>query len=207
MPTESSRSSRRGALVHEVSHCLEELTLHSNPKHADWARSFVAVLEDLRKYVVQHHTTGVVWNAHGGDLAHYLASRSAASPNPSAAPSAPAPPPPPPAAPSAPAPQSTPTPKAAAPAAGDMSSVFADLNKGGSVTSGLKKVDASQMTHKNPALRGSAPAPALSRSSSSNGPPAKPPKPSSFQKKPPKTELDGTKWLIVRCSIHSAGRL
>ena len=34
-----------------------------------------------------------------------------------------------------------------------MGGVFAALNKGESVTSGLKKVDKSEMTHKNPELR------------------------------------------------------
>jgi len=36
-----------------------------------------------------------------------------------------------------------------------MSSVFAELNKGEAITAGLKKVDKSQMTHKNPSLRAS----------------------------------------------------
>lgn len=34
----------------------------SDPKQVEWARSFVAMLEDLRKYVMQHHTTGLTWN-------------------------------------------------------------------------------------------------------------------------------------------------
>jgi hypothetical protein len=33
--------------------------------------------------------------------------------------------------------------------------LFSALNKGGDITKGLKKVDKSQMTHKNPALRAS----------------------------------------------------
>lgn len=39
-----------------------------------------------------------------------------------------------------------------------MSSVFAQLNQGESVTKGLRKVDKSEMTHKNPELRGQGPA-------------------------------------------------
>ena len=85
-----------------------------------------------------------------------------------------------------------------------MSSVFAALSKGEGVTSGLKKVDASQQTHKNPSLRVAAPVPAAP-ASGTNGPsptrPAKPPKPHSFQRKPAKTELDGNKWLIVRVKL------
>lgn len=35
----------------------------SDPKQVEWARSFVAVLDDLKKYVMAHHTTGLSWNA------------------------------------------------------------------------------------------------------------------------------------------------
>lgn len=101
-----------------------------------------------------------------------------------------------------------------------MGGVFAQLNKGESVTSGLKKVDKSQMTHKNPALRASGTVPEkdntsptssahdISRSRSP-GPEIKPKPPSMRQnsstsqqkiqsqpKKEPKKELDGNKWLI-----------
>jgi len=41
-----------------------------------------------------------------------------------------------------------------------MGAIFAQLNKGESVTSGLKKVDASQMVHKNPSLRAGSTVPA-----------------------------------------------
>jgi adenylyl cyclase-associated protein len=37
----------------------------------------------------------------------------------------------------------------------DMSAVFAQLNQGEAITSGLRKVDKSKMTHKNPELRAS----------------------------------------------------
>jgi len=60
--------------------------------------------------------------------------------------SAPPPPPPPP-----------PPPTSATPskpsAAVDVAAVFADLNRGEEVTKGLRKVDKSEMTHKNPSLR------------------------------------------------------
>lgn len=36
---------------------------HRNPKQIEWARSFVNLLEELRKYVMQYHTTGLAWNA------------------------------------------------------------------------------------------------------------------------------------------------
>ena len=86
----------------------------------------------------------------------------------------------------------------------DMGAVFDQLSRGDQVTAGLRKVDKSEMTHKNPALRASAPIPpAPSRSSShtsSRGKspmPNKKPKPESMRtKKPPRKELEGNKWLV-----------
>lgn len=65
-------------------------------------------------------------------------------------------PPPPPPPPSAPAP--------VARGAGDASAVFAELNRGEEVTKGLRKVDRSEMTHKNPALRAGSAVPGSSGS-------------------------------------------
>lgn len=105
------------------------------------------------------------------------------------------PPPPPPGA--APAPKSSST--------GDMSAVFQELNQGSSVTSGLRKVDKSEMTHKNPSLRSSSLVPERSESQSSissvnrgkSPAPSKKPKPESMRaKKPPRKQLDGNKWFI-----------
>lgn len=88
-----------------------------------------------------------------------------------------------------------------------MGAVFDQLNRGEAVTSGLKKVDKSQMTHKNPALRaGSTVSTIRGVSPTGNGPDIKP-KPASMrqnsstptqqqQKAPGKKELDGNKWLI-----------
>ena len=94
-----------------------------------------------------------------------------------------------------------------------MGSVFEQLNRGEAVTSGLKKVDQSEMTHKNPALRAGSAVPEkgandISRSRSP-GPEIKP-KPAAMRqnsgnsssatatviKKEGKKELDGNKWLI-----------
>jgi len=87
-----------------------------------------------------------------------------------------------------------------------MGAVFEQLNRGESVTSGLKKVDKSQMTHKNPSLR--AQDSGESQRSKSPGPGVKP-KPASMRqnsfagapgvgagKKEGRRELDGNKWLI-----------
>ena len=75
-----------------------------------------------------------------------------------------------------------------------MASVFADLNRGSDVTRGLKKVDPSMQTHKNPGLRAGSTVLARSDSNGSltgkSTPPGKKPKPESMRtKKPPRQEL------------------
>lgn len=93
----------------------------------------------------------------------------------------------------------------AAPASGaskepsGLGAVFSELNKGEAVTSGLRKVDKSEMTHKNPSLRASATVSDKGPTGRGKSPaPGKKPKPESMRmKKPPKKELDGNKWLIV----------
>ena len=77
----------------------------------------------------------------GISVAQYSSASSAAVPPPPPPPPGPPPPPPPPSATPAPA------------AGGGVAAVFADLNRGADVTKNLRKVDRSEMTHKNPALR------------------------------------------------------
>jgi adenylyl cyclase-associated protein len=76
--------------------------------------------------------------------------------------------------------------------------VFSDLNKGESVTQGLRKVDKSEMTHKNPSLRAGATVIDGNSASRAKSPaPGKKPKPESMRvKKPAKKELEGNKWTI-----------
>lgn len=76
---------------------------------------------------------------------------------PAAAGSVPPPPPPPPGPPPPPPP---PAAGAPVPTTGGAAAVFAELNRGEDVTKGLRKVDKSEMTHKNPALRASSTVPA-----------------------------------------------
>ena len=83
----------------------------------------------------------------------------------------------------------------------DMNAVFDDLNRGADVTRGLKKVDPSQMTHKNPSLRATDPVPTRSDStgslrSKSPAPPKKMKPESMRTKKPARKELDGNKWIV-----------
>jgi adenylyl cyclase-associated protein len=118
-------------------------------------------------------------------------------------------PPPPPPPPPGPAPKIEIDQKPAPPASGaggGLGAVFSELNKGEAVTKGLKKVDPSEMTHKNPSLRAGATVPQRSDSQSSvssvsrgkSPAPGKKPKPESMRvKKPPRKELDGNKWIVV----------
>jgi adenylyl cyclase-associated protein len=85
------------------------------------------------------------------------------------------------------------------------------LNRGEDVTKGLKKVDKSQMNHKNPSLRAQDSSDSISRSRS-RGPETKP-KPVSMRqnsmasapvKKEGKKELDGNKWMIENFDSPSA---
>lgn len=175
--------------------------------HVEWVQSFTKALTGLEAYVKKHHTTGPAWNAQGVPVEEAVASvaKSAPAPAPAAAPAAAAPPPPPapPGGAGAPPPPPPPPPPAdlfadintSAPAdnSGGMSAVFEQLNQGSSVTSGLKKVDKSQMTHKNPELRNQPPATSGQKKS-----PAPPKKPASLaaKKRPAKKELQDSKWII-----------
>ncbi|KAF2713235.1 adenylyl cyclase-associated protein [Pleomassaria siparia CBS 279.74] len=174
--------------------------------NVEWVRAYYKLFQAVAEYTKQHHTTGVAWNKNGIDAKEAMKQvKNASSGSPSAS-SVPPPPPMPPAGgipppPGPPPPGMPPPPKVKAPAA-DMGAVFDELNRGENVTKGLKKVDPSQMTHKNPSLRATDPVPTRSDSSGSlrsksPAPPGKKPKPESMRtKKPPKKELDGNRWII-----------
>ncbi|KFY91033.1 hypothetical protein V500_04829 [Pseudogymnoascus sp. VKM F-4518 (FW-2643)] len=190
-----------------------------DPQQVQWIQAYYQIFKDLSAYVKNTFPNGLTWNANGvspKEAMKIVSSREstpsqAAAPSPSPSPS-PAPsvaaggPPPPPPPPPGPAPKFD-IKEAAKPAAavGGIGAVFSELNKGDSVTKGLKKVSANEMTHKNPSLRASSIVPdrseSLSPTSSINRnkspAPRKTPKPESLRtKKPPKKELDGNKWII-----------
>ncbi|TDL27574.1 hypothetical protein BD410DRAFT_740753 [Rickenella mellea] len=144
-------------------------------KHVEWVRAYLALLDVQQKYVMEYHTTGLSWNPRGRPLNEYT---TAGNPPP------PPPPPPPPAG----APP--------APSAGGAAAVFAELNRGEEVTKGLRKVDPSQQTHKNPELRASSAVPSAPTQSTPKRP-TKPTKPHALSgKKPSKFALEGNKWAI-----------
>ncbi|KAG8626530.1 hypothetical protein KVT40_005475 [Elsinoe batatas] len=175
-----------------------------DPNHVAYAQAYVGLWKGLQEYVKKHYAQGVQWNSSGVDLPEALKGGDE-TPASNSAPLPPPPPPPPPmpvldAFPAPPKPKS----------GGDMGAVFDQLNKGESVTAGLKKVDKSQMTHKNPSLRASGAVPERTKSSDSlssqrsKGPNTKPKPESMRTKKEGKKELDGNKWYIENFDSPSA---
>lgn len=173
----------------------------------EWTKAFLAIINELYSYVKEHHRTGLVWNPNGENpeaafskVASQAAGAEAPTPTttapapaPAPAPSAGGPPPPPPPPPVMTDFEETAA-KPAAPATTGASAVFAELNKGESVTSGLRKVDKSQMTHKNPSLRSGS---IVSEDAVKKQRPPTPNKPGKYVlKKPAKTELQGNKWVV-----------
>ncbi|KAI9745809.1 MAG: hypothetical protein M1818_000490 [Claussenomyces sp. TS43310] len=174
------------------------------PKQIEWIQAYYAIFKDLAEYVKDTFPNGIIWNSQGVNPLDALKSLDTVTAPPPAppAPAAGGPPPPPP-PPPGPPPRFDIVEQPVAPAASTgINAVFSELNKGEAVTKGLRKVKASEMTHKNPSLRAGATVPTRSESSSSIGRakspvPGKKPKPESMRtKKPPKKELDGNKWLI-----------
>lgn len=180
----------------------------------EWVKQYLSIFDGLKLYVKQYHSTGLTYNAQGGDFATNLkqqeqhssststternstvttAAETASSGAPPPAAGGPPPPPPPPPANIFDDVKSSST--DSAPAAG-INAVFAELNQGEGITKGLKKVDKSQMTHKNPELRQSSVVRAPSAGKKS---PPVPKKPSALSLKPkpePIIELQDSKWIV-----------
>ncbi|KAK6435600.1 suppressor of rasval19 [Oleoguttula sp. CCFEE 5521] len=190
----------------------------SDQKHVKYVQSYYALLKSLKAYVLKNYPSGVTWNNNGIDAVQAYREADGApttngAPGPASSNGGPPPPPPLPnfdnvPAPPPPPPGAAPANKAAA--GGDMDAVFQSLNRGSDVTKGLKRVDQSQMTHKNPSLRAAGVVSERRDSedsitrSRSRGPETKP-KPAGMRqnstntvisKKEGKKELDGNKWII-----------
>ncbi|KAI0447809.1 adenylate cyclase associated N terminal-domain-containing protein [Xylaria telfairii] len=179
-----------------------------NPEQVQWIQSFYQIFRDLTEYVKQYFPNGIPWNPQGESatqVAKTISSSGAASPAPPAPPAPPAaggaPPPPPP-----PGPPPVLQIKEEAPAKADsgLGAVFSEINKGSDVTKGLRKVDKSEMTHKNPSLRAGSTVSDHDSPARGKSAPGKKPKPESMRvKKPPKKELDGNKWTIENYEKHN----
>jgi adenylyl cyclase-associated protein len=134
-----------------------------------------------------------------------IQSGSGTSKAPVAAGGPPPPPPPPPPLPTfddnGPPPPPLPPSTGGASQSGGIDAVFEQINKGSAITAGLRKVDKSEMTHKNPSLRAGSTVPQRSESQTSVSGRGKSPiptkKPDSLRaKKPGRKELDGNKWIV-----------
>ena len=145
----------------------------SDPVQVQWARTWMGAIKAMVEYVTDYHRAGVTWNVKSGAAASAPASSKPAAAAPAAA---------------------KPAVAAAAPAAAAAakSGLFAELSKGTGITSGLKKVDKSQMTHKNPELRATSVVPAAAAPAAS----AVAKKAAPVADKPPVLELQGKKWAI-----------
>ncbi|KAG6016940.1 hypothetical protein E4U43_002683 [Claviceps pusilla] len=168
-----------------------------DPKQIEWIQAFYQILRHLAEYVKQHFPSGITWNAAGESAQDVAKSLSQMPPSlPSTACGSTAMPPPPP--PGPPPVLDVKTISTPVMSSGGLDAVFLELNKGSEVTRGLRKVDKSEMTHKNPSLRagstvGDREFPARGKSPA----PGKKPKPESMRlKKPAKMDLDGNKWTI-----------
>jgi adenylyl cyclase-associated protein len=184
--------------------------LFRDASHTKYIQAYYKVFRSLIAYVKQHYATGLMWNNKDGVdvLAAMKEVQSGPSTLKASNASGAAPPPPPPpmpmlGVPGAPPPPPLPASGGAA-KGGDMTAVFDQLNQGSSVTAGLKKVDKSEMTHKNPSLRAGGTVPqrtssqtSVSSSSTRGKSPMPNRKPESMRaKKPARKELDGNKWIV-----------
>ncbi|TVY56407.1 Adenylyl cyclase-associated protein [Lachnellula cervina] len=178
-----------------------------DPKQVEWIQAYYQIFKDLIEYIQHAFPQGIPWNPKGVSVEEAVKSVQQTQPSPlspqAASAGAPPPPPPPPGPP--PPPMKFDEPKAAPVTDSGLGAVFSELNKGEAVTKGLRKVNADQMTHKNPSLRAGATVPTRSDSQSSvssisrgkSPAPGKKPKPESMRtKKPPVKKLDGNKWII-----------
>ena len=174
-----------------------------DPKQVEWVRSFYQIFRDLSDLVKQRFSNGIVWNPNGQSVTE-LARAPLTNSAPAAAPQPPAggaPPPPPPPGPPPVLDIKTEAADEPASTTSGFGAVFSELNKGESVTKGLRKVDKSQMTHKNPSLRaGSTVSDGSSVARAKSPAPGKKPKPESMRvRKPARKELEGNKWTVVSC--------
>jgi adenylyl cyclase-associated protein len=153
--------------------------------HVNWVHAFNGFLKDLIPYIKKYHTTELSWNPRGGDALSFNGGASAPASSGGAPPPPPGPPPPPP--PSFDAPASSHGGNAP-----DTSALFAALNKGEGITSGLKKVTKDMKT-KNQKDRPAAIVPAKEAKE-----PAAPKAAAGKAEaaKPPVFRLEGNKWLV-----------
>ncbi|KAJ5752899.1 hypothetical protein N7520_009816 [Penicillium odoratum] len=144
--------------------------------HVEYIQAYYQNFKGLAAYLKKHYPKGLTWNDESGVDVSEALKQIKSGPTPAGATGGVPPPPP-------------------LPLLFQLSMSLVALNQGEEITSGLRKVDKSQMTHKNPSLRADSTSSSAVRSKSPA--PSKKPKPESMRtKKPPRKELEGNKWLI-----------
>jgi len=157
--------------------------------HVEWVKAWLQVITELQAYVKQFHTTGLVWNKTQTAQDAINVSKTGSSTPASGGP--PKPPPSPPAGPPAPPPPPPPSTIDEGPidSSGGRNALLESLNKGGDITSGLRKVTDEEKTHKNPNLRTESVVKAKENNTIQT-----PSQTTSVQKA--RTELDGKRWNV-----------
>lgn len=170
----------------------------SDANSVEWVKLFLSGFDDLKKYIKEYQTTGPSFSSTSNlsllDALNEVSSKSTpttttAPPPPPAPATSSAPPPPPPAPPAMVFEIKQDEPKSAE--SGDMTAVFAELNKGENITSGLKKVDKAELKKQKELKK------TESKPITDNKPPVKPKKPQDISIKEPKKELVGNKWFVM----------
>jgi adenylyl cyclase-associated protein len=150
----------------------------SDQDQVAWVHHWNEFMKELATYIKKNHTTGLTWNPRGGDA-------SSAKAAPAAAPAKGGPPAPP------PAPKgSLSGPEESAPKAGpNPANLFAEINKGGAITGGLKKVTKDMKSKYDPTKSS-----VISETEKKEA--KKPAAAAAAKKGTPKIELSGNKWLV-----------
>lgn len=165
----------------------------TDPNSVEWVKLYLSGFDELKKYIKQYQTTGPTFKTKGGiplteALKKVSSGPSSTDSKPaSSSPSSAGPPPPPPPPPAAVFEVKQASNDAGSAESGDMTAVFAQLSKGENITSGLKKVDKSEIKK----------APLKSSVAATHAPPSKPKKPQDITMKLPKKELVGNKWFVM----------
>lgn len=160
----------------------------------EWVKKFLNIFDELKNYVKEFQTTGISWNG-SEDFEECITKLEAGG----ASGGAPAPPPPPANLFEDIKESKNDNKNKTGNNGGSMSAVFAELSKGESITSGLKKVDKSEMTHKNPELR-KKPVPLPPKKPKSLSTKEEEIKAVAKVKKAPQHELVDNKWMITNVS-------
>jgi adenylyl cyclase-associated protein len=180
------------------------------PEHGLWVAALKAAVLSFQKYCAQYHATGPAWNPNGTaniSTFKYDAKTSGNGGSSSVAPvikkKAGPPPPPPPPPPGTliqpkqqqPAPTTTTT--TAPSSGGAMAALFADINKGTSVTAGLKKVTDDMKTKNRSDRTSTVPSSTTSSTTSTVTGTNKVPSTTKASTQPPRFECEqGRKWVI-----------